>query len=155
MSWVMDVPKAAVGGVISTGQRYVIYGLLIALCAGGLAYFTHVNYLRAKVATLKLSLKGAEVTIGKLKDDLQTAVETNLKLTTSLEAQNAAVAVWQQEAADREARSAQALEEAKKINAKLERKYNKLLNSPPADPINECASLDLRLTDYLKVRSEP
>ena len=73
---------------------------------------------------------------------------------SSIEAQNKKVAMWLDEVDKRKEASEKALAKAKAEGEMWKRKY-KLLEAPPSNPANECESLNVRIDQYLELRSEP
>lgn len=134
--------------------KYIILGLLAALVATGLGWATHVFVLKAVIASKEATIAEQNTDIIKLKSSLELTVETNKKLENTVKDQNAQIDAWLY-AADTKRKDAEAaIAKAKADGEMWKKKYHKLLDQPPANPADQCQSLDLRLTEYIDLRSE-
>lgn len=81
------------------------------------------------------------------------ALDANIRLSGSIDTQNAAIKDLQDEARTRGAVAMAALETANQQGQKIERWTRGLLARPlPADPAQDCAALRQDLSDFLRAR---
>lgn len=157
MSWTFAAPATSsiLGtSMLSTAQKYLIGALLVALVATGLGWFIHTAYLRADLALMEGKIQEQSGQILKLTSSLELATEANKKLAHDVEIQNEAIQQYVDAAFKATENAKAAMAQAKLDGEKWKKKYEKLLNSPPANPSDECQSLGLRFDQYLELRSE-
>lgn len=130
-------------------KKYWMYLVIIAAVVAGMLY---VNGLR-------LTIEQQRTQIVKLQADnklLQAAntqlQEANTELVAAIEKQNKAVQQIADDADRRVKLSDEALAKSKVENDKLRKRYAAVLNTPPAVPGDDCASVTILLNQYLELR---
>lgn len=144
-------------------QRTAILGLILAAVAtaAGVYHFAKVAGLEGTIETQAETITAQSTKIGTLEStvttlesSLRTALDANAGLEEAVKVQQAAIDRMKKDAADRAARAAKALQEARAEYAELKKKYDGILQQPPADPENMCRSLDIRLQQYIDTRQQ-
>lgn len=133
-------------------KEYVIYLLAGLLAALALTYGIHTMYLKATISSQKGTIEEQTGKISRLEDDLTTAKEANLKLSTEITLQNKAIDAMQQEADRKQREADEALAKAKVSGERYKRLYGSLLADPPRHPDDLCLSLSERLDSYVATR---
>lgn len=128
-------------------KMYLIAGLTLCLITLG-------GYHWVRVSGLEVEVKAQKVKVAETEQALSVAVQTNQDLEKALKDQNKQVEGWLAEAEARKKASDAALRKAKADAAKWKARYDKLLSDPPPVPGNDCESLNVRINQYLGVRSE-
>lgn len=130
-----------------------------ALAAAGVYHFAKVAGLESTIETQGETITTQATKIGELEgkvttlqSSLQTALDANEGLEAAVNHQNEAIDRMKKEAAERAARAAAALAKARAELQETKKKYDELLDKPPADPDNMCHSLDIRLQQYIETR---